>query len=182
MAHSFPSSLVTLTQPPYAQLKVSPLFSDLCSLLLVHLLLHHLQGEHSLPERLRDSGPPVGSISSKGRWSPAGKGDNFSCEMESAIRPIHIRGATSEDHNRSRFMLRAAKQVPPELDKMLEFLNPENHDRLLRLDGNLFLSEAHTYLTTYYLWCSCCRKPEIKLTSILSIYPTKLDFLRSSPV
>ena len=96
--------------------------------------------------------------------------------MESAIRPIHIRGATSEDHNRSRFMLRAAKQVPSKLDKIV--LNPENHDRLLRLDGNLFLSEAHTYLTTYYLWCSCCRKPETKLTSILSIYLTTLDFLR----
>ena len=37
--------------PPFAQLKVSPLFSDLCSLLLVHLLLHHLQGGDSLFQR-----------------------------------------------------------------------------------------------------------------------------------
>ena len=48
----------------------------------------------------------VGKFIRKGKWR---NGDNFSCEMESEIWAIHIGPATSVDHNRSRFMLEAAK-------------------------------------------------------------------------
>ena len=63
----------------------------------------------------------VGKFIWKGK-SAAGNGDNFSWEMESAIWAIHIGdGATSVDHNRSRFMvqLQAAKLASPELYRFL---------------------------------------------------------------